>query len=447
MNKSFNILFSLFVLLISVYHFDFNWTNANTVSRVLFVKAVVEDGTLIVDKYHDETNDIAFINGHYYSEKAPLPAMLVTPIYYLFYKLGFTNINDHLVFMIGNFMVGSLPFALIILITFFSLQKLKPAPENVFLSTLPFLGSFVFIYSGTFFAHVLTSVFILAAYIFLKKRVNYFASGMLAAMAVLCEYAVLAIVMVWAVQIVVNTKKIKPLLQFIAGAFPFALFLMIYNYSITGNPFEFLNSHLPGFAATANNLGFAHLPNLYAVIQLLFGTYRGIFFFAPMLIFFVIIWFINKNFYPKHILTDYLVLPCLLYLLLISSYFEWYGGWCYGPRFLSVVAVLFLYQGIIKLNKVKYSKPLLYFFASIGIIFTFMAKATTLYSLPSEEHNPMFNLIIPEFFKGNWNNDNLLCKLMNIDAVTANLIWIPILLIPLLLFYNWGKRINNQRQF
>jgi hypothetical protein len=76
-----------------------------------------------------------------------------------------------------------------------------------------------------------------------------------------------------------------------------------------------------------------------------------------------------------------------------------------------------------------------------------MAKATTLYSLPSEEHNPMFNLIIPEFFNGNWNNDNLLSHLTNIESITANLLWIPIFLIPLLLFYNWGKRINNQRQF
>jgi hypothetical protein len=70
-----------------------------------------------------------------------------------------------------------------------------------------------------------------------------------------------------------------------------------------------------------------------------------------------------------------------------------------------------------------------------------MAKSTAVYSLPTEEKNPVFNIVIPEFFKGNFNENNLLCILFNADKVTGNLLWLPLLLGGLTLFYIWQKRI------
>jgi hypothetical protein len=160
------------------------------------------------------------------------------------------------------------------------MQQISPAPGNIFLCSLPFLSLFVFIYSGTFFAHVLTAFLVLSAFVLLRKKENYLLPGLLCGMAVLCEYPVFIIAAIWAIQILVNTKKIKPLLLFITGGLPFGIFLMIYNYKITGHPFEFLYSHQQNFPQGAENLGFAFVPKTEAMVQLFFGV-SGTFYFLP----------------------------------------------------------------------------------------------------------------------------------------------------------------------
>jgi hypothetical protein len=439
MQKTFNILFSLFILFISVYHYDY-WTNGNTVSRAVFVKAVVDDGSLNVDKYHEQSIDIAYVNGHYYSDKAPLPAIMAMPFYFFVQKIGFTK-GNHLIYTIGNFIAGSLPFVLIILLTFFFMQQKDPKPENIFLCSIPFLGSFVFIYSGTFFAHALTSFFVLAAYILIRKKENYFLAGLLAGMAVLCEYPVFIIAALWALQILINKKKLKPVLLFISGGIPFGIFLLVYNYTITGSAMDFLYSHQQNFPAGSENLGFSPLPRGEAVTHLLFGIYRGILFFAPSLIALLFIFFRVKNLRGAVMLRDYFSLPCFIYFLAICTNVAWYGGWCYGPRYLSAIAVLLLFEGSIRMNKESPGKKILfYFFTSIGLLFTWLAKSTVVYSLPTEEKNPVFNIIIPEFFKGNLNENNLPGILFSFNPAAGNFLWFPFLFSGLYLFYYLQKK-------
>src|SRR6185436_7088719 len=440
MQKPFNIFFSVFILLLSVYHYDY-WTNSNTVSRAVFVKAVVDDGSLNVDKYHEQSIDIAYVNGHYYSDKAPLPAIITMPVYYVLKQAGFTNFNHHLIYTAGNFLAGSLPFALIILLTFFFMQQKDPKPENIFLCPLPFIGSFIFFYSGTFFAHALTSFLVLAAYILIRKKENYFLAGLLSGTAVLCEYPVFIIAAIWALQILFNKKKLKPVLFFIAGGIPFGIFLLFYNYKITGNALDFLYNHQQNFPAGAENLGFSKLPRGEALFQLSIGIYRGILFFAPALIALIIIFFRFENFRGMSILKNYLWLPCIIYFLAICTNVAWYGGWCYGPRYLSAIAVLLMFEGIIRMRGQSFSQKIIfYFFTSVGLIFTFMAKSTAVYSLPTEEKNPVFNILMPEFLKGNFNRNNVLTVLFNVDAEKANLLWLPVLFSGLCIFYFIQRR-------
>ena len=427
--------------MLSVYHYDY-WTNGNTVSRAIFVKAVVDEGTLNIDKYHDQSLDIGYLNSHYYSDKAPLPALLVMPVYYFLEKSGFDNNRYSLIYTAGNFIAGSLPFAMIILVTFYFMQFNGPKPENIFLCSLPFISSFIFIYSGTFFAHALTSFLILASYVLLSKKEKYFFSGLLAGLAVLCEYPVIIIAAAWAILILMRKKKVKPAVLFISGGLPSGIFLLIYNYIITGHPFEFLYSHEQNFPAGSQNLGFSILPRFDVIMQLLFGYYRGILFFAPALIAFVFIFFQNKKLKNTSVIKNYLILPCIIYFLAICMHFAWYGGWCYGPRYLSAITVLLLFEGAVRMKEQdKTKKIIFYFFASIGVLFTFMAKSTVVYSLPTEEKNPMFGTVIPEFFKKHFNENNLLCILFSAEKIIANVFWLPLLFGGLTLFYSWQKRI------
>src|SRR5947207_11747486 len=56
----------------------------NPVSRFDLTRAIVEERTLSIDAYADNTGDRAFANGHWYTEKAPVPSLLAVPAYSLF---------------------------------------------------------------------------------------------------------------------------------------------------------------------------------------------------------------------------------------------------------------------------------------------------------------------------------------------------------------------------
>ena len=60
------------------YFYEGGGWNQN--SRFDLVRAIVEQGTLRIDAYHENTDDKAFANGHYYSDKAPGLALLAVPI-------------------------------------------------------------------------------------------------------------------------------------------------------------------------------------------------------------------------------------------------------------------------------------------------------------------------------------------------------------------------------
>src|SRR5271170_1396457 len=67
------------VVLIS-YAYFYQGGGWNQNSRFDLVRAVMEQGTLRIDAYHENTDDKAFANGHYYSDKAPGLALLAVPI-------------------------------------------------------------------------------------------------------------------------------------------------------------------------------------------------------------------------------------------------------------------------------------------------------------------------------------------------------------------------------
>ena len=52
----------------------------NQNSRFDLIRAIIEQGTLRIDAYHENTRDKAFFRGHYYSDKAPGLALLAVPI-------------------------------------------------------------------------------------------------------------------------------------------------------------------------------------------------------------------------------------------------------------------------------------------------------------------------------------------------------------------------------
>jgi hypothetical protein len=432
-------IFFLLNLLLSSVYLD-KWENANTVSRLLPSKMVVESGTFQIDRLHEKTIDKAFINQHYYSDKAPLPALLVIPFYAGMYYAGVANNPNNLepLLLLGSFLLGSIPFALIVTLFFLKSYRIFNSISNAAISSMLLCYSlYVFAYSGTAFSHVLTSMFLLLSLILLVEKSKLFLSGLFAGCAFLCEFpSGIALVIFPVVYFIIN-KKIKPSLLFVAGFTPALIIIGVYNLYFTGNSFDMLYNHpaLEIFQTEKNRYGFAQI-NFIAMYKLLFSTYRGLFFYTPVLIALVFIWIRkpNKDFTSLWLALTFAVVSVMMF----SSHLAWWGGWCWGPRHL-IPAVVLLSYALFSVFEFKSKDGAVFLISSLaGITITFLAKITAVYSFPSEILNPLSEIIFPNLIKNQLNENNLFTMLFGISPLLSAIIWL-LMFVAVIYFFKQKK--------
>ena len=221
--ERFIVVFFLANLLLSTYFIDL-WNGPNPVSRALPVVTFSESETLQIDRYADRVEDKSKVGEHFYSDKAPLPTFAVIPFYEALKAVGIQKIGENAcdrfpiyvwrplgvedgrqilfreiipVLWLGSFLCGSLPFALIIVFSFLSVQRKRLPLSPVLLVMLAFYGSFLFVYSGTYFNHIFSGFLLLVGYIFLKGK-RFLLSGLFVGLGFLSEYTVGLFVPLWA---------------------------------------------------------------------------------------------------------------------------------------------------------------------------------------------------------------------------------------------------------
>jgi hypothetical protein len=479
------VIFFLANIILSSYFIDI-WPTPNCVSRSLPVLAFSENRTLKIDKYADLTIDKSKVGEHFYSDKAPLPTLCLIPLYelikwfgldkvsddagkkypvYIGYHMGIEDARDYSIprlipiLLTGSLIFGSLPFALIVLMSFASLHKTKPSLSPVLLSMLAWYGSFIFVFSGTFFNHVFAGFLLLFSFILIRGN-RYLLSGVVLGLGFLSEYTVIVAAPFWFICIWIKEKKVDPPLGFAAGIVPSILFIALYNWLITGSPWKMLNAYhaADAFQKLHHHYGFS-LPSLNAIWGLSLGGWMGLFNFAPVLycIAFCIILMLIKN--KKVFLsleTYFLALFGITFFLIISSFFTWWGGWSYGPRYLIVLAVLLLYEGILVISQNRISTFLFVVTALVGIAGAWIAKATVVYMvpLPADDgfYNPFLYVLLPDLFAGKFNANNALTALFDISPQTGVYSWLILYIISLIglsfLYKKWfgGQSPSVHRQ-
>jgi hypothetical protein len=144
----------------------------NDESRIATVQSLVESRSFIIDKsVFSTTGDKVLINGHFYSDKPPLPSVLGAAVYLPLYHLGLTLHRD-----------ASVPYYLVTLLTvklfwllgsiafFRSLGFTGLGARQRFLATVALaLGSLYFTWSTTFNSHELAASFLAIGFYFLLK--------------------------------------------------------------------------------------------------------------------------------------------------------------------------------------------------------------------------------------------------------------------------------------
>lgn len=458
-------IFFLVNIILSSYFIDI-WPTPNCVSRSLPVLTFSENQTLKIDKYADLTIDKSKVGERFYSDKAPLPTLCLIPLYelikwfgldqvsddtgkkypvYIGYHIGIEDFRDHTIVQLipilitGSLIFGSLPFALIVLMSFTALHKTKPSLSPVLLSMLAWYGSFIFVFSGTFFNHVLAGFLLLLSFIFLRDN-RYLLSGIVLGLGFLSEYTVIAAAPFWFLCIWIKEKKVNKPLVFALGATPSILFIALYNWLITGSPWKMLNAYhaSEAFQELHHHYGFS-LPSLKAIWGLSFSGWMGLFNFVPVfycIAFCIILMLITKKKIFLPLETKFLVLFGITFFLMISSFFTWWGGWSYGPRYLIVLAVLLLYEGMLVISQNRIHKLFFLVTALWGIAGAWIAKATVTYLVPFPADNSFFNpflhILLPDLFAGRLNANNALTALFDVSPQTGVYGWLILYIISLI---------------
>jgi hypothetical protein len=162
----------LLLVLIAVgatHHSSMSW---NDDSRMATIQSLVESHSLVID--HSDfvgTGDKAFVNGHFYSEKPPMPAVLGALVYFPLYQAGIqlhpgTNVAYFLITLLtigGCWIAGTLVF-------FASLRFTGLDPERRLLATLALaFGSLYFSWATTFNNHEMAAGFLAIGFYFLLR--------------------------------------------------------------------------------------------------------------------------------------------------------------------------------------------------------------------------------------------------------------------------------------
>ena len=376
----------------------------NQNSRLALTRALVEQRGLAIDDWHVTTGDKSWRAGHFYSDKAPGVSLLATLPYAGFYlqrqltggelpevrvepldpATAAANLTPdpdqrqpgdalvynraHLVALwLCRMVVVSLPsllavglFYLVMRREFVGLEDERSRRLATGASLIWVLATPAFGYACGFYGHQLTAALLFAAFALVvlvpSSRGLALLVGSLLGWAVLAEYTaagpVLALVL-WASW----RRGLRFAAAVTLGGLPWAAVLAGYHTLAFGGPlatgYDFV--YRPEFAeGMAVNYGLG-APDLAVVLQLCFGSYRGLFYLAPVLL--LAVWGLGLRLAGTALEPattpvtgsaatsaergeaglrrgDWLLVAAMVvyYLLLNSGYYMWDGGASLGPR-------------------------------------------------------------------------------------------------------------------
>jgi hypothetical protein len=399
----------VFLIVLIAYGYFFTDSDANTNSRLALVKAMVEEKRFEIDSFHDSTlptSDIAFYNGHYYSDKAPGSSMIGIPIYALILRVERWHQKSIPVIVFSQlltFFVISLFSAILAPMIYSFTKRITDDSWYALLITVGIcLGTPYYVYSTTYYGHALAGLFLFSAfYIWFEARIerginmpSIIASGFFLGFAILTEYPTALIVLIIGLYITFVLRRLGRLLDWriyillIAGASIPLILLMYYNYSVFKNPFNIGYSNLadPEFSAIQNT-GFMGigLPNLKILFYMTFHTTMGIFWQSPILLLGFVGWFTARKYLDFGPEALFSFIAILVYFVALSGYQVWWGGLAFTPRHL-IPALPFFSIPLAFLSRQIQKAAIVLVLFSIGQMF--IVTATSREGLQSIIHFP-----------------------------------------------------------
>lgn len=443
----------LFLILLMCYAYFFpRWAEWNQNSRMDLTLAIVEQGHFAIDDYYENTGDYAVYGDHVYTDKAPGTAFLGVPAYAAFQLLarvpavetllqrlsdtealratlreeGTGLLEEKVRFAAALYFVTlcvvSLPSASLGALLYRFLGRiLKGEFQRVLLVLGYGLATIAFPYSTVFYGHQIAAVLLFTAfYLAFRIRlgelsVNYlWGVGALLGLTVLIEFpalvagGLLGLYILW---FLYQRSGFRGwglgVGRLILAGLPFAFLLGLYNASCFGSPLASSYRYLGRFPEISNTgfLGFT-APRWEAFWGVTFSPYRGLFFLSPFLLWAVPgLWVFvrDREWRLEGVLSVTIVAA---HLLLISSWYDWRGGFAIGPRNLLlilpylVVAVAFFLRRFVDslIRSFAYSCFGLSLLVSFALVW--VASTSGQYFPPITIAHPLVEFFWPQFIAG-----------------------------------------------
>ena len=405
------------------YFYEGGGWNQN--SRFDLVRAIIQQHTLSIDAYHENTQDKAFTNGHYYSDKAPGVALLAVPVALAtrpaLRSAGIDPDSPHGLVVTSYFatiITMALPLATACACLFLVALRLGGSvAAAAFAACAMGLATPMWAYATLFWGHALAGaclLFAFAAALQLSRGANpardlawSTVAGLTAGWATVTEYpaapaavilAIFALCLVWKDG---WSRRWRTAAGIAAGALPCVAILLIYQWTAFGSAFHPSYAYYPAGAFPWMKRGYLGLtyPHIDVALKLLFSCRRGLLFSGPVIFAapFGLRWLWKQ---PATRAAAVAAAAVAAYYLLFQSSFSAYSGWSYGPRYLSPGLPL-LCLGLAPAwdQARKHGKRVVATLAFCSVLLTLMAVSTTSQP-PSDLKCPMLQLIFPSFWSG-----------------------------------------------
>jgi hypothetical protein len=346
------------------------------------------NGEKTIDRWHWETGDVAWIDGHYYSVKSPGTAALSVPLYlaidswgrgaasaavdnarqahhprwtpndqFPWSQYGYSEeralrvesqieANAPVVWGL-TLLAAVLPSVLLLLMVRSIAERLEPGYGTAAAITLG-LGTILMVFAAEFFSHAVSATLAFAAFaVLMRERAGpprlplVAVAGLLAGLAITFEYQVGLVGVVLCVYAAWRRSPAKRVLAYAAGGLAGALPVFAYNWWTLGSPLQFAYGDAVAQIGVSghqevglNDDGLFGItfPRPDAAVDLLIGG-RGLLVLTPVLVLAAVgVVLMHRRGHRAEALTIGGV--ALAYFLYDSAYWQPYGGGTPGPRFL-----------------------------------------------------------------------------------------------------------------
>jgi hypothetical protein len=351
---------ALCALVLCAYGYFYQAGGWNQNTRFDLTRAIVEQGTSSIERYHHNTGDKALRDGVHYSDKAPGLSWLAVPAYAVAWQLHRGDEPPSRRFLdraayASTLWAVALPSALAVVLLYLMMGALGAGRAAAVAVALAYaLATLAWPYSTLLYGHQLAGALLLSGFALLvlahrghpcplaagegravwKGRALLAGAGVLLGYAVVVEYTAALAVLPICVYAAWFVRPLSRLGWLVAGGAVCAVALAAYHALVFGGPFTF-----PYDFSTQDHRGQGWfmglgMPAGDALGGILISPYRGLLYSAPWLALAVpgLVVMLRRPALRAEGAVCAAVIP--LFLWMNASLVDWQGGWAMGARYL-----------------------------------------------------------------------------------------------------------------